>query len=94
MYKVNLSLIFVVYGLQIITLLSLNIHLEKAVSCSFLMQLVYYFQVQEGVDFLLFNLLVLRCLTDKTGHVWRRSDLDLYLVENMPLMKTTAKRVS
>ena len=45
------------------------------------------------MDFLLFNLLVLRCLTDKTGHVWRRSDLDLYLIENMPLMKTATKRV-
>ena len=46
------------------------------------------------MDFLLFNLLVLRCLTDKTGHVWRRSELDLYLVENMPLMKTATRRVS
>ena len=54
----------------------------------------FYLKVQDGVDFLLFNLLVLRCLTDKTGHVWRRSELDLYLIENMPLMKTAAKMVS
>ena len=46
------------------------------------------------MDFLLFNLLILKCLTDKTGHVWRRSELDLYLIENMPLMKTTGPRVS
>ncbi|KAK7494871.1 hypothetical protein BaRGS_00013998, partial [Batillaria attramentaria] len=42
--------------------------------------------VQEGVDHLLYNLLVLGCATDTHGHVWLRSTMDLYLVETMPLL--------
>ena len=30
---------------------------------------LFFLYVQDGVDFLVFNLLVLRCLTDKPGHV-------------------------
>ncbi|KAH3728508.1 hypothetical protein DPMN_054465, partial [Dreissena polymorpha] len=46
-------------------------------------------EVQEGIDFLLFNLLILDCLMDKNGYVWRRSTADLYLIETMPIMKIT-----
>ncbi|KAK3585590.1 hypothetical protein CHS0354_036776 [Potamilus streckersoni] len=44
-------------------------------------------EVQEGVDCFLFSLLILGCLTDSFGHVWRRSSRDLYLVETMPIME-------
>ncbi|KAL3881537.1 hypothetical protein ACJMK2_027969, partial [Sinanodonta woodiana] len=44
-------------------------------------------EVQEGVDCFLFSLLILGCLTDSFGHVWRRSARDLYLVETMPIME-------
>ncbi|KAL3881511.1 hypothetical protein ACJMK2_027943, partial [Sinanodonta woodiana] len=44
-------------------------------------------EVQEGVDFFLFNLLILGCLTDKSGFVWRRSPRDLYLIETMPIVE-------
>ncbi|KAK7107714.1 hypothetical protein V1264_015588 [Littorina saxatilis] len=44
------------------------------------------YQVQEGVDHLLYNLLVLGCVTDRHGQVWLRSPMDLYLVETMPLL--------
>ncbi|XP_077981893.1 E3 ubiquitin-protein ligase RNF213-like [Glandiceps talaboti] len=37
--------------------------------------------VQEGIDDLLFNLLVLRAITDAKGNVWRRSPWDLYVIE-------------
>ncbi|XP_052808702.1 E3 ubiquitin-protein ligase rnf213-alpha-like isoform X1 [Mya arenaria] len=43
-------------------------------------------EVQEGVDYLLFNLLILNCLVDRSGYVWRRSEHDLYLIEAMPIM--------
>ncbi|KAK7459431.1 hypothetical protein BaRGS_00038999, partial [Batillaria attramentaria] len=43
------------------------------------------YQVQEGVDHLLYNLLVLGCVTDHHGKVWLRSPMDIYLVETMPL---------
>ncbi|WAR07347.1 R213A-like protein [Mya arenaria] len=43
-------------------------------------------EVQEGVDYMLFNLLILNCLVDKSGYVWRRSVHDLYLIEAMPIM--------
>ncbi|KAK7478896.1 hypothetical protein BaRGS_00029877, partial [Batillaria attramentaria] len=43
------------------------------------------YQVQEGVDHLLYNLLVLGRVTDVHGNVWLRSPMDLYLVETMPL---------
>ncbi|KAL3881507.1 hypothetical protein ACJMK2_027939 [Sinanodonta woodiana] len=42
-------------------------------------------EVQEGVDYFLFNLLILGCLTDKSGYIWRRSPRDLYLIETMPI---------
>ncbi len=44
-------------------------------------------QVQEGVDDLLFNLLILGSITDKEGYVWRKSCADLYVVETMPLLQ-------
>nr|XP_022293483.1 E3 ubiquitin-protein ligase rnf213-alpha-like isoform X1 [Crassostrea virginica] len=43
-------------------------------------------EVQEGVDYLLFQLLILGCLTNSTGQVWRKLPYDLYLVETMPLL--------
>ncbi|XP_060597648.1 E3 ubiquitin-protein ligase rnf213-alpha-like, partial [Ruditapes philippinarum] len=49
-------------------------------------------EVENGVDYLLFNLLLLGCLTDKTGFVWRKSPTDLYLIETMPLMMQTTNR--
>ena len=45
-----------------------------------------FLQVQEGVDALLFQLLVLGCLVHSSGHVWRKSELDYYIIENMPLL--------
>ncbi|XP_071137099.1 E3 ubiquitin-protein ligase rnf213-alpha-like [Mytilus edulis] len=42
--------------------------------------------VQEGVDAFLFQLLVLGCLGHSTGNVWRRSELDYYIIESMPLL--------
>ncbi|XP_070190023.1 E3 ubiquitin-protein ligase rnf213-alpha-like [Littorina saxatilis] len=44
------------------------------------------YEVQEGVDHLLYNLLVLGRVTDHHGQVWLRSPLDLYLIETMPLL--------
>jgi ligand-binding sensor domain-containing protein len=41
--------------------------------------------VLEGVDQLLYSLLVLGCVTDSRGMVWLRSPFDLYLIETMPL---------
>ncbi|XP_062615790.1 E3 ubiquitin-protein ligase RNF213-like, partial [Saccostrea cucullata] len=41
------------------------------------------YEVQEGVDYLLFQLLILGCLTNSTGHVWRKLPYDLYIVETM-----------
>ncbi|CAG2224295.1 RNF213 [Mytilus edulis] len=43
-------------------------------------------QVQEGVDAFLFQLLVLGCLSHSSGNVWRRSDIDYYVIESMPLL--------
>ena len=48
-------------------------------------------QVQEGVDYLLFNLLILGSITDREGYVWCRSPVDLYVIETMPLMQREAK---
>ena len=48
-------------------------------------------QVLSGVDFVLFNLLVLGSVTDRDGFVWRRSPLDLYVIETMPLMQREVK---
>ncbi|WAR09056.1 R213A-like protein [Mya arenaria] len=45
-----------------------------------------YPEVQEGLDFLLFNLLILNCLTNRKGLVWRRSKNDLYLIESLPTL--------
>ncbi|KAL8581505.1 hypothetical protein ACOMHN_042898 [Nucella lapillus] len=44
------------------------------------------YQVLEGVDHLLYSLLVLGCVRDCQGQVWLRSPMDLYLVETMPLL--------
>ncbi|XP_053396011.1 E3 ubiquitin-protein ligase rnf213-alpha-like [Mercenaria mercenaria] len=49
-------------------------------------------EVQEGIDYLLFNLLILGCLVDKTGYVWRKLDTDLYLIETMPIMTPIAEK--
>lgn len=38
------------------------------------------------MDYLLFQLLILGCLTNSTGHVWRKLPYDLYIVETMPLL--------
>ncbi|XP_060597666.1 E3 ubiquitin-protein ligase rnf213-alpha-like [Ruditapes philippinarum] len=43
-------------------------------------------EVQEGVDYLLFHMLILGRLTDRTGYVWTKSENDLHLIETMPLM--------
>ncbi|KAH3735693.1 hypothetical protein DPMN_042228 [Dreissena polymorpha] len=45
-------------------------------------------QVQEGIDFLLFNLIILGCLVDRSGLVWRRNTDDLYLIETMPIFES------
>ncbi|XP_053388233.1 E3 ubiquitin-protein ligase rnf213-alpha-like, partial [Mercenaria mercenaria] len=50
-------------------------------------------EVENGVDYLLFNLLILGCLMDKTGFVWRKSSTDIYLIETMPLLLQTANRM-
>ncbi|WAR16700.1 R213A-like protein, partial [Mya arenaria] len=46
-------------------------------------------EVQEGIDYLLFNLLVLNSLKDESGLVWKRSTSDIYLIEHMPRMSTS-----
>ncbi|XP_052224866.1 E3 ubiquitin-protein ligase rnf213-alpha-like [Dreissena polymorpha] len=43
-------------------------------------------EVIEGIDYLLFNLLILGCLTDSKGLVWRRRIDDLYMIETIPSM--------
>jgi len=43
-------------------------------------------QVQEGVDAFLFQLLVLGCLGHSSGYVWRKSEMDYYIIESMPLL--------
>ncbi|PVD28712.1 hypothetical protein C0Q70_11306 [Pomacea canaliculata] len=50
------------------------------------------YEVQEGVDHLLYNLLVLGCIKNKEGKVWLRSPMDLYLVEAMPLLDQKAQQ--
>ncbi|KAL9988404.1 hypothetical protein ACROYT_G002842 [Oculina patagonica] len=37
--------------------------------------------MRRGLDTLLFNLLILGCLCDKMGRVWRRRSTDLYVIE-------------
>lgn len=48
----------------------------------------FYLKVQNGVDAFLFKLLVLGCLTHSSGYVWRKSAMDYYIVETLPLMIT------
>ncbi|VDI37174.1 Hypothetical predicted protein, partial [Mytilus galloprovincialis] len=43
-------------------------------------------EVQEGVDAFLFQLLILGCIGHSSGYVWRRSELDYYIIESMPLL--------
>ena len=50
--------------------------------------------MQEGVDYLLFNLLILGSITDPEGHVWTRSPTDLYVIETMPLMQKDSSRMA
>ena len=47
----------------------------------------------EGVDHLLYNLLVLGCVSDDHGKVWLRSPMDLYIVETMPLYDQQVRSV-
>ena len=52
-------------------------------------------QVQEGVDAFLFQLLVLGCLGHSSGYVWRKSEMDYYITESMPLLtRNTDTQVS
>lgn len=53
----------------------------------------YYCKVEDGVDYLLFQLLVLGCLTDSYGYVWKKSPYDLYLVESLPILSKTTDKV-
>jgi len=50
--------------------------------------------VQDGVDYLLFNLLVLGSITGREGYVWTRSPTDLYVIETMPLMQRDSSRMA
>ncbi|XP_064635715.1 E3 ubiquitin-protein ligase RNF213-like isoform X3 [Lineus longissimus] len=50
--------------------------------------------VVEGVNHVLFNLLVLRCVKDATGRCWRRHPSDLYMIENLPLLKQEVQRTT
>ncbi|XP_041354587.1 E3 ubiquitin-protein ligase rnf213-alpha-like [Gigantopelta aegis] len=43
------------------------------------------YEVQEGLDYLLFNLLILGKVSNEKGHIWLRSAMDLYLVEIIPI---------
>ncbi|XP_041350668.1 E3 ubiquitin-protein ligase rnf213-alpha-like [Gigantopelta aegis] len=43
------------------------------------------YEVQEGLDYLLFNLLILGKVSNERGHIWLRSAMDLYLVEIIPI---------
>ncbi|XP_062574164.1 E3 ubiquitin-protein ligase rnf213-alpha-like [Saccostrea cucullata] len=43
-------------------------------------------EVVEEVDYLLFQLIILGCLTDSHGNVWRKLPSDLYLIETTPLL--------
>ncbi|KAK6168590.1 hypothetical protein SNE40_019790 [Patella caerulea] len=52
-------------------------------------------EVLNGVDFLLYNLLILGCLKDKDGRIWTKSPSDLYVIENIPYRHNLAdKKVS
>jgi len=46
--------------------------------------------IEEGVDSLLFNILILRCIGDGNGYTWTRMPHDLYVVECMPLVQMDA----
>jgi len=52
--------------------------------------------VYAGVDALLFHLLILGCLSNSTGYVWRKAPYDHYIVETMPqlLLDTMSGNVS
>ncbi|CAC5418097.1 RNF213 [Mytilus coruscus] len=47
-------------------------------------------EVEEGVDSFLFELLVLGRLVHSSGYMWRRSDLDYYIIESMPILTNEA----
>ncbi|XP_062573652.1 E3 ubiquitin-protein ligase rnf213-alpha-like, partial [Saccostrea cucullata] len=42
-------------------------------------------EVENGLDFFLFQLLVIGCLTNSYGLVWRKKDFDMYVIETMPI---------
>ena len=53
------------------------------------------FQVHEGIDHLLFNLLILGGLCDSHGRVWRCKPQDLYVIEMTDFtLQQKSKRVS
>ena len=43
--------------------------------------------MQEGVDDFLLSLIVLGCVSDCEGNVWRRSANDIYVIEAMPIVR-------
>lgn len=63
-----------------------SLHLNLYCFFKPLFVLNFIFQVQDGVDAFLFQLLVLGCLGHSSGHVWRKTDLDYYIIESMPLL--------
>lgn len=54
---------------------------KKVETFFFFFNIFFFFQVRRGLDTLLFNLLVLGCLRDQLGRVWRRRSTDLYIIE-------------
>ncbi|VDI66650.1 Hypothetical predicted protein [Mytilus galloprovincialis] len=48
-------------------------------------------EVEEGLDLFLFQLIVLGCVTHRSGHVWRKSAMDYFIVESMPLLDKAVK---
>ncbi|XP_064634464.1 E3 ubiquitin-protein ligase rnf213-alpha-like [Lineus longissimus] len=50
--------------------------------------------VVEGVDHVLFNMLILRCVKDASGRCWRRHPSDLYMIENLPLLRQEMQRTT
>ena len=54
----------------------------------------FCFQVTNGLDSFLFNLLILGMLTDARGRVWRRRPCDLYVVEITDVMAVPATKLA
>ncbi|XP_071135692.1 E3 ubiquitin-protein ligase rnf213-alpha-like isoform X2 [Mytilus edulis] len=47
-------------------------------------------EVHDGVDDFLFQLLILGCLHHNSGYIWRKSHIDYYIIESMPLLSIVA----